>query len=193
MNDSMVQKFKAKHESLAGIVHLVDGLDAAADKIFTILEEKKAARVAITEPPVEIGQSIEQHCAAAGMDLLKPPFEGVDLPAEFDSIDIGITRTTFAIAETGSLVEFATNDSFRLLSSLPLVHIGVFQAADIIETLTEAAVPIRNFYQENPLNATVSFISGPSRTADIEMRLILGVHGPAETHAVIVNGKGTDS
>jgi L-lactate dehydrogenase complex protein LldG len=63
----------------------------------------------------------------------------------------------------------------------------VFQASDVIETLNEAAAPIRNFYEENPLNATVSFISGPSRTADIEMRLILGVHGPAETHAIIVN------
>ena len=47
--------------------------------------------------------------------------------------------------------------------------------------------PIRNFYHANSRNATASFISGPSRTADIEMRLILGVHGPAETHAIIIN------
>jgi len=187
MNDSMVQKFKAKHESLAGIVHLVDGLNEAADKIYAILEETKAVKIAVSDLPDEIGQSLAQRCAAAGMNLLKPPFEGVDLPGEFDSINVGITRASFAIAETGSLVEFATNDAFRLVSALPLVHIGVFQAADIIATLSEAAVPIRNFYQENPHNATVSFISGPSRTADIEMRLILGVHGPAETHAIIVN------
>jgi L-lactate dehydrogenase complex protein LldG len=187
MNDNTVQKFKSKHESLAGIVHLVDGWDAAADAIYAILQEKKAAKVATSELPDEVGPSLEQHCAADGVKLLKPPFEGVDLPAEFDTIDIGITRATFAIAETGSLVEFATNDSYRLVSALPLVHIGVFQAADIIESLSEAAVPIRNFYQKNPHNATVSFISGPSRTADIEMRLILGVHGPAETHAIIVN------
>jgi L-lactate dehydrogenase complex protein LldG len=187
MNDGIVQRFKAKHESLAGIVHLVDGLDAAADRVFSILEEKKAAKVAITELPVEIGQSLEQRCAATGMNLLKPPFSGAELPAEFDSIQVGITWAAFAIAETGSLVEFATDDSFRLVSALPLVHIGVFQAADIIESLSEAAAPIRNFYNENPLNASVSFISGPSRTADIEMRLILGVHGPAETHAIVVN------
>ncbi len=187
MNDSMVQKFKAKHESLAGIVHLVDGLERAADKIFALLQEKKAAKIAITELPEQIGQSLEQHCKAAGMNLLKAPFDGVELPTEYDSIDVGITWASFAIAETGSLVEFATNDAFRLVSALPLVHIGVFQAADIIESLSEAAAPIRNFYEHNPLNATVSFISGPSRTADIEMRLILGVHGPAETHAIIVN------
>ena len=84
-------------------------------------------------------------------------------------------------------MEFATDDAHRLVSALTLVHIGVFRAADIVENLMEAAAPIRNFYNANPRNATVSFISGPSRTADIEMRLILGVHGPAETHAIIIN------
>ena len=84
-------------------------------------------------------------------------------------------------------MEFAVDDANRLVSVLPLVHIGLFRAADIVENLTDAADPIRNFYIENARNATVSFISGPSRTADIEMRLIHGVHGPAETHTVIVN------
>lgn len=187
MDAKIVQQFKEKHETLAGIVHLVDGLDQAAARVVSILEEKKAAKVAMTELPAEITEALEQRCTTTGMNLLKPPFEGVELPAEFDSIQVGITRASFAIAETGSLVEFATNDSSRLVSALPLVHISVFQAADIIETLNQAAGPIRNFYEENALNATVSFISGPSRTADIEMRLILGVHGPAETHAIIIN------
>ena len=92
----------------------------------------------------------------------------------------------FAIADAGAIVEFTTDDSHRLVSALPLVHISVIRATDIVATLKEAAAPIRNFYQENPLNANVSFISGPSRTADIEMRLIHGVHGPAETHTIIL-------
>lgn len=73
------------------------------------------------------------------------------------------------------------------MTALPLVHISLVRASDFVATLKEAATPIRNFYKENSLNATVSFISGPSRTADIEMRLILGVHGPAETYVIIVN------
>jgi len=75
----------------------------------------------------------------------------------------------------------------RLVTALPLVHISLLRASDVVSTLMESAAPIRNFYNENSLNATVSFISGPSRTADIEMRLILGDHGPAETHVIIVN------
>lgn len=187
MDAKIVQQFKEKHETLAGIVHLVDGLDEASARVISILEEKQAEKVAVTELPAEITKSLEQRSATTGMNLLKPPFDGVELPAEFDSIQVGVTWASFAIAETGALVEFATNDSFRLVSALPLVHISLFQADDIVATLNEAADPIRNFYNENPLNATVSFVSGPSRTADIEMRLILGVHGPAETHAVIVN------
>jgi L-lactate dehydrogenase complex protein LldG len=121
------------------------------------------------------------------MELLKPPFNNADLPKAFDSIQAGISWAAFAIAETGAIVEFTTDDSLRLVTALPLVHISLLRASDLIATLKEAASPIRNFYEANSLNATVSFISGPSRTADIEMRLILGVHGPAETHAIIVN------
>jgi L-lactate dehydrogenase complex protein LldG len=137
--------------------------------------------------PEEFGQNLEQKCAENGMELLKPPFNNADLPKAFDSIQAGISWAAFAIAETGAIVELTTDDSLRLVSALPLVHISLVRASDLISTLKEAAAPIRNFYEENSLNANVSFISGPSRTADIEMRLILGVHGPAETHAIIVN------
>lgn len=187
MNDKIVSQFQKKHESLAGMVHLVSGLDEAAEKVVSILQEKEAQKVAVSELPDEFRQSLEQRCAAAGMNLLKPPYNSAELPGVLDSVQVGVSWAAFAIAETGALVEFATDDAHRLVSALTLVHIGVFRAADIVENLAEAAAPIRNFYNANPRNATVSFISGPSRTADIEMRLILGVHGPAETHAVIIN------
>ena len=187
MNDKIVQQFQKKNESLAGIVHLVSGLDEAADQVFSILQEKKAEKVALSELPEEFGQILDQKINQDGLDLLKPPFNNADLPKAFDTIQIGISWAAFAIAETGAIVEFATDDSMRLVTALPLVHISLLRASDVVATLKEAAAPIRNFYTENSLNATVSFISGPSRTADIEMRLILGVHGPAETHVIIVN------
>lgn len=187
MNESIVEQFRHKHESLAGIVHLVSGLDEAAVKVAAILLEKGAKDIGLAELPAEFRKVLEQQCAAAGMNLLKPPFDNDGLPGALDAIQAGITWADFAIAETGAIVEFTTDDSHRLISALPLVHIALVRAADMITTLKEAAAPIRTFYQQNPLNANVSFISGPSRTADIEMRLIHGVHGPAETHTVIVN------
>jgi len=187
MHEKIVEQFRQKLESLAGIVHVVSGLDEAAEKVVSILQEKEPQKVAISDLPDEFRQTLEQRCAAAGMNLLKPPYDNAELPGALDSVQAGVSWAAFAIAETGALVEFATDDAHRLVSALTLVHLSVFRAADIVEKLTEAAAPIRNFYNANPRNATVSFISGPSRTADIEMRLILGVHGPAETHAVIIN------
>ena len=187
MNDNIVSQFQKKHESLAGIVHLVSGLNEAADRVFSILQEKKTEKVALSELPEDFGQILEQKITEDGLDLLKPTFNNADLPNAFDTIQVGISWAAFAIAETGAIVEFATDDSMRLVTALPLVHISLLRASDLVVTLKEAATPIRNFYEENSLNATVSFISGPSRTADIEMRLILGVHGPAETHVIIVN------
>ncbi|UCD82827.1 MAG: lactate utilization protein [Desulfobacterales bacterium] len=187
MNESILEQFRLKHESLAGNVHLVSGTSEAAEKVVSILQEKEARNVALSDLPDEFRQALEQRCSGAGMNVLKPPFNHAELPGALDAIQAGITWAAFAIAETGAIVEFTTDDSQRLVSALPLVHVAVVRAADMITTLKEAAVPIRNFYQENPLNANVSFISGPSRTADIEMRLILGVHGPAETHAIIIN------
>jgi L-lactate dehydrogenase complex protein LldG len=92
-----------------------------------------------------------------------------------------------AVAETGSLVEFATDDALRLVSALPRIHVGIFCARDLLATHKEAVAPIRNFFIENTQNATATFISGPSRTGDIEMRLTLGVHGPEVAHAVVIN------
>lgn len=187
MNENIVGQFRKKHESLAGIVHLVTGTSEAAEKVVAILQQKGVETVACSELPDDFRQPFEQLCTAAGMNLLRPPFNSAELPEALDSIQAGVSWAAFAIAEAGALVEFAVDDAHRLVSALAPVHIGVFRAADIHKNLTDAAAPIRNFYNENPRNATVSFISGPSRTADIEMRLILGVHGPAETHAIIVN------
>ena len=187
MTEKMVEQFRQKNQSLAGIIHLAAGMDEAAEKVVSILQEKDAQKVALSELPDEFRRILEQRCAGAGMNLLKPPYNNAELPGALDSIQAGVSWAAFAIAETGALVEFATDDTNRLVSALTPVHIGVFRAADIVENLMDAAAPIRNFYNQNPRNATVSFISGPSRTADIEMRLILGVHGPAETHAIIIN------
>jgi len=187
MSDNIVQQFQKKHESLAGIVHLVSGVNEAAEKVSSILQEKKVEKVALGDLPEDFSQILEQKISENGRVLLTPSFKNADLPEAFDTIQVGISWSAFAIAETGAIVEFATDDAMRLVTALPLVHISLVRATDLVTTLKEAAAPIRNFYNENPFNATVSFISGPSRTADIEMRLILGVHGPAETHVIIVN------
>lgn len=189
MNDSLVEKFKRKYETLAGHVHLASSITDAVDIVLMILRGLKAKKLALGDLPKYFLVPLEKICLESDIGVLKPPFNRLELPQAIDSVNVGISWPAFVIAETGTLVEFTKDDSLRLVSTLPKVHIGVFEADDLVNTLREAASPIRKFFTKNSRDATVTFISGPSRTADIEMRLTLGVHGPAVAHAVIIDRK----
>jgi L-lactate dehydrogenase complex protein LldG len=187
MDQNLVSQFKHKYETLAGIVHIAENEDAAAAVVLQILKEAQCQRVALGALPDSLFQYIETICAAAGIAVLKPPFDNREMPQAIDAAQAGVSWAALAVAETGSLVEFATDDALRLVSALPRIHVGIFCAHVLLATHKEAVAPIRNFFIENTQNATATFISGPSRTGDIEMRLTLGVHGPEVAHAVVIN------
>src|SRR5690606_34356432 len=92
----------------------------------------------------------------------------------------------FAIADTATLVEASTNDAVRLVSSLPRVYIGIVWASTVTPTLRDAAPLMRPYFEDNAGGIVLSFISGPSRTGDIELKLTLGVHGPETAHVIII-------
>jgi L-lactate dehydrogenase complex protein LldG len=187
MDQDLVSQFKHKYESLAGIVHIVENEEAAAGVVLQILKEAQGRRLALGDLPEPLLKPIETACADAGIIVLKPPFDNRELPHAIDAAQVGVSWAALAVAETGSLVEFATNDALRLISALPRIHVGIFCERDLLATHKQAAAPIREFFIENTQNATASFISGPSRTGDIEMRLTLGVHGPEVAHAVVLD------
>jgi len=186
MAQDLVLQFKHKYETLAGIVHIAENEEAAAGVVLRILKEAQGRRVALGALPQPLLKPIDSACAEAGIAVLKPPFDNRELPHAIDAAQVGVSWAAFAVAETGSLVEFATDDALRLVSALPRIHVGIFRACDLLATHKEAAPPIREFFIENTQNATATFISGPSRTGDIEMRLTLGVHGPEVAHAVVL-------
>jgi L-lactate utilization protein LutC len=97
---------------------------------------------------------------------------------------VGITSADYALGDTGSLVMIAGPDETRLISLLPPIHIAVVPANRILTGLDELYTLI-----PRPADRTSSmvFITGPSRTADIEQILVRGVHGPGEIHVVIVD------
>ncbi|MBL6961479.1 MAG: LUD domain-containing protein, partial [Anaerolineales bacterium] len=99
------------------------------------------------------------------------------------NIEVGITAAVAAVAETGSLLITGENRNQLCASLLPEIHIAILQARDIHKSLEEVlALPeIRNA-------PAASLISGPSRTADIEMTLTIGVHGPRELIVFLVDG-----
>jgi len=87
------------------------------------------------------------------------------------------------------LVEISTDDVVRLVSGLPCAYIGVLHAVDIVNRFEEGPARIRDIVKQHDENLVISFISGPSRTGDIELKLTLGVHGPGEAHVVIIGNQ----
>ena len=100
-------------------------------------------------------------------------------------IDVGISTVQAGIAETGTLVLDSSRERNRLVSLVPPVHIAIVDASTIFQTLGEALAFI---HQDGTPSPAVTFITGPSRTADIELTLTIGVHGPQELYVIVNEG-----
>jgi L-lactate dehydrogenase complex protein LldG len=101
-----------------------------------------------------------------------------------DDDAVGITGCQCAIAETGTLMLLSGPDTPATVSLLPETHIAIVAASCIVATMEDA-------WQKLPTAApnlprAVNFISGPSRTGDIEQTIVLGAHGPYRVHVVLV-------
>jgi L-lactate utilization protein LutC len=89
----------------------------------------------------------------------------------------------WAIAETGTLVLETKSERHRLVSLVPAMHIAILAAGRILRTMSEALEAVST---TGELSRTVTFITGPSRTSDIELTLAIGVHGPARLHVIVI-------
>ena len=107
--------------------------------------------------------------------------------AELFDYDVGISTAQAAIAETGTLVLDSELEKHRLVSLVPPVHIAIIEAASICLTLGEALAAVRRG-ESTEVSPTITFITGPSRTADIELTLAIGVHGPQELYVIVNEG-----
>ena len=100
--------------------------------------------------------------------------------------DVGISTAQAAIAETGTLVLDSSYERHRLVSLVPPVHIAIINASSIVETLSDALTLLQ---KDKEISPAVTFITGPSRTADIELTLTIGVHGPQELFVLVDESK----
>jgi L-lactate dehydrogenase complex protein LldF len=117
-----------------------------------------------------------------------------ELRRAFVEAQMGITGANIAVAETGSLVIVTNEGNSRLVSTLPPIHVAVVGYEKLVESLDDANAIIKLLARSGTgqkMTAYVSYITGPSRTTDIEKTLALGVHGPKELHIVFVNNGRT--
>jgi L-lactate dehydrogenase complex protein LldG len=100
-----------------------------------------------------------------------------------------LSSVDYAIAATGTLVLSALSGHMRSVSLLPPVHVAVVQPAQVVATMADylSRLGTAPLSLRQQLTSCVSFITGPSRTGDIELSLTVGVHGPSELHLVILD------
>jgi len=99
--------------------------------------------------------------------------------AHFESMQASITGCEFLVARTGSVLVSSSSQSGRQLNVFPPIHIVLAHVSQLVNYLNEALIAVQQKY-DNHLPSTISTITGPSRTADIEKTLVLGAHGPKE-------------
>jgi L-lactate dehydrogenase complex protein LldG len=172
-----LEGFRASLEAVGAHCMVVDDQAAAATTVKRILEQTRAQQIAISDSPL-VSSVIGQ--IESGVVTL----QNADASALFDC-DVGITGAQWAIAETGTLVLESDRERHRLTSLVPAVHIALIEANRIRQTLGEVLKAISE-QEPDALSRTVTFITGPSRTSDIELTLAIGVHGPAELHVIVI-------
>jgi L-lactate utilization protein LutC len=136
------------------------------------------------------GHCIIVHNEAELAEALKPITDGKKVATseappptkDLFNYDVGITKAQAGIAETGTLVLDSAVELNRLVSLVPPVHIAILDASRIYATLAETLAMLQSSDEISP---AITFITGPSRTADIELTLTVGVHGPRELYVII--------
>ncbi len=177
--DAVFETFKLRAEAVSAEVHHFPHKNEALDFILQYLHE-----VGVSDAPQ--AYAVWAQCPFLdGVDQkqLSTTLPGLifDVNREVSALaKVGISQLDWAIANTGTLVQDAAPVHQRLVSTLPLIHIALIRSDRLVPDLPSALTKIR------PERTNyISFITGPSRTADIERVLTIGVHGPEKLIIVI--------
>ena len=163
-----VDVFVRRLEELGVYVHRLE----AADGLVAVVARLCEGRRTYVEPAL---QKLREALAEVGV-----PVVGWEDLAE---AEVGVTGADYAVAESGTLVLLARPDRPRSGSLLPPVHVAVVGEDRVLADLFDLVEHLRG------TSGTVVLASGPSRSADIEMSLAVGVHGPGVVHVVLLPGQ----
>ncbi|MCS7234720.1 MAG: lactate utilization protein [Armatimonadota bacterium] len=161
-----VEVFVRRAQELGVQVHRVDGPERLGDVVAQLCQ----GRLTCVEPAL---RELEQSLAVRGVPLV-----GWDRLAE---AEVGVAGADYAVAESATLVVLARPERPRSASLLPPVHVAVLPEDRVLADLFELVERVGD------LPTAVVLASGPSRSADIEMSLAVGVHGPGTVHVVLVS------
>jgi L-lactate dehydrogenase complex protein LldG len=174
---ALVERFRVALEAVAGRCLVVADLAGAARALRDVLEQHRPRRIAVSDSPL-----VARAVAAAGTGA--EVLAGADASTLF-GVDVGITTAQWAVAETGTLVLDGDAERHRLASLVPPVHVALVPAWRVRPTIGSVLAELGG-RDRDALSRCVTFVTGPSRTSDIELTLAIGVHGPGALHVIVV-------
>ena len=197
--EALVERFEEELGKVGASAHRVRSRDELARLMAAVLRQNPADGVVLSRNPLLAKLGVAEVLGSLGVPAWSwPAAAGPGAAASAEATyrercflaAAGVTGVDFALVESGSLVLTSSMEGAQLASLAPPIHIALYSRGQVVETLEEvlsglAARPAAPGYAAG---RSAVFVSGTSRTADIEQVLIRGVHGPREVHAVLIDG-----
>ena len=183
-----------QREPAAVVPALKQDIEVEFAERFTALDGKFVYCINRQELAFQLGSLIRKmdwekvYCVE---ETLKPSLEGVIgdrlFNADLSQADVSITGCESLVARTGSIVLSAAQTEGRTASVYAPIHVCVAFTSQLVYDIQDAFQQLKSKHGER-FPSLVSFATGPSRTADIEKTLVVGVHGPKEVYLFLVEG-----
>ncbi len=184
--DSLVEKFRLEFQRVSGEMTICRDASELESSLSTLISSEGFRQVAISRHPVclklnlheILSKALPEVCFLTETIKSENPHERGRLKEIIEQTPLAITGTDFLIADIGAILDVSGSQASRQLSLLPPVHLVVAKPDQIRANMAEVLLEVHAQYGDRLPGSSLTFITGPSRTADIEKVLIKGVHGP---------------
>lgn len=185
----LITRFTEEATAVRAQVHRVSDKPQFVDKLAEICAADKGHEIALSKAELFAEIDLGSMLIARGFST-SPELDALDhdsFTARLANCGAGVTAVDYAIAETGTIVLSSDEPSALLVSLLPPVHIALLRSSQIMASLDEVISRLskERINQADP-SRSITLITGPSRTSDVELVLSIGVHGPKELHVIIL-------
>jgi L-lactate dehydrogenase complex protein LldG len=174
----LVHKMMEKAGLVQAVISRIDSFDEALAYAVNLTREKRLNTLTAPGLSSEDSSHLSTLCQNAGLEHVIPPLRN-----HLRGIHTALTHVDWGIAETGSLVVYSDSEDLRIATMLCDIHVACLPASRIYPDSAALAAVLKERMASGP--GYLSFITGASRTADIERVLTIGVHGPLELHILI--------
>ena len=191
MRADLVERFADVLSAVGGTAHGPVPVDEALDLLVALCRERAAgAAVAVsTGDPVMQKLGVVGKLGAAGLDVLAP--DDVFWRERLAEAGVGVTGAVAAVAASGTVGVACGPGAPRATSLVPPAHICLVMRGTMVEDLGEALRRCTPLADSVDLPSGLVWVSGPSRSADLELVLTVGVHGPGSVDVIVVEENGS--